>query len=1173
MRRLKILSQFAAAALLFCGSSLVAQVSVVAPRIVGPPEDSSLTTLTGNVPLLARAQFDQGAAAASTQLTHVRLVLSRSSEQETALDQFMAEQQQKSSPNYHKWLTPELFGKLYGPADSDIAAIVAWLESKGLTLETVSTGRTDIAFSGTVGQVEPAFHTSIHSFDANGEKFTSNVTDPKIPAALASVISGVASLNTIRPKHHHAGGAMGKFDAGLGRMVPVSSEAMGIAKPQLTTGSVSNYVLYVVPGDAAVIYNTPNRALNPAFVPGPSYSGLGVTIGIAGRAEIQQSTVQSYRSTFLADTTAPIITTVGAVSTANDQDEAYIDTELAGALAPGATIHYYTSTDLTSAIQLMVNDNKVDIVSVSFGACELQNTTAGNASINGWWKQAAAQGIAVVVSTGDSGSAGCDDPTGQTAATGGLAVSGFASTPYNIAVGGTDFDGLVAKFDTYVNTNTTTQGATRYRTAKSYIPESTWNDSVQVDGAIVANAPSVDPKTSLNNIIAGGGGVSTCSTNTSGTTPPGTCTGGYAKPSWQRGPGVPADGARDLPDVSLMSGNGIDLAAWLVCTDNTETVGGVTVTANCTDNPSDRQFYFGGYGGTSTAAPAFAGILAMVQEKTGSRLGQAAKNLYDLYNSSHASAVFHDITVGNNSVPCIVGSTACKKDARGFSYFLTSYDAGTGYDLATGLGSVDATALVNYWTIATGAGTATVTLTPSLTALAVDQSLTVTAAVAGGLGTATGTLTLSSGGYTSPAQTLSGGSARFTIASGTLTKGADTLTVTYSGNAAYATQTGTASVTVTALTPAVTMTSSVSSMYPNAALTVTGNVAGTGGIPTGTVTVTGGGYTSTAQTLSSGAFSIVIPPNSLSIGSVTLTVNYSGDRVYNAGTNSAAVAVTKGTFTLAASDVTMGSGATSGNVSMLTVTPVGGYSGTIALTAAVTVSPAGASVIPTLTGGTVTIAGAAAATGGITVGTTARAASLRAGLNRGTEWFEAAGGTGLAALMLMLMPIGSRRFRRMTGAIFLIAVIGFSAVGCKGFFDAPTTTTTTTKGTATVTVTPAKTSIAVTDALSVAVSVTGSSTTPTGTVTLVGGSYTSAATTLSSGAATINVPANSLASGANTLTVSYAGDTNYNTATGTASVTVSPAGTTAGAYTITVTGTGNDSPATVATTTFTLTVN
>jgi subtilisin family serine protease len=254
-------------------------------------------------------------------------------------------------------------------------------------------------------------------------------------------------------------------------------------------------------------------------------------------------------------------------------------------------------------------------------------------------------------------------------------VSGFASTPYNIAVGGTDFYGLYGNFAQYVGTS---QGSSQtfYRTAFEYIPESTWNDSTGTNGPLADNSPEI-----LNNgrtdIVSGGGGASNCSTNKDTATQQGqfvlgTCTSGYAKPSWQGGAGVPNDGARDIPDVSLMAGNGLYGAAWLVCTDDTtENASMQIVTENCTNQP-DGNFYYSGFGGTSTSAPSFAGILALVQQANGGsgashRLGaEGAKKLYDLFNSPRAtaSAVFHDITVGNNSVYCISGTPNCSLATR-----------------------------------------------------------------------------------------------------------------------------------------------------------------------------------------------------------------------------------------------------------------------------------------------------------------------------------------------------------------------------------------------------------------------------------------------------------------------------------------------------------------------------
>jgi trimeric autotransporter adhesin len=812
MIRPSFLSHVACAtAIMICAlvcSSAPAQISTIAPRINGPIDEASLTALHGNVTSRARQEFDQGEAAPATELTFMRLVLSRSPEQEAALRQFMAEQLDKSSPNYHHWLTPDQFGKLYGPADSDIAAIVAWLQSHGLRVESVATGRTNIAFSGTVSQVEEAFHTPIHAFDDHAEQFLSNTTDPRIPSALAPVISGVANLNTLRPKPQNVPASTGKFDPATRRLVPSTMPAERPV-PGLTIGTSGSYQLFLVPADAATIYDTPNSTLNANFPTGGTpYTGAGVSIGIVGDALIQPSTVVNYRSKFLNDSIAPTITNVAPAATAgNDTDEGYLDVEISGGLAPGASLVFYTSGTLQNAISQAINDNKVDILSVSFGECELDITNGGNQLLNTWWQQAATAGIAVVVSTGDSGSAGCDNNNTETTAVSGLQVNGFASTPYNIAVGGTDFNSLITGFTTYVNTtNSVLSGS-----AKGYIPESTWNDSTTMNALTNANIPALDMNNKTN-ITSGGGGVSACSTNTT-TSTIGTCTSGYPKPSWQRGAGVPPDGARDLPDVSLFAGAGMHGAAWLVCTDDAYSSGAVGQTTNCVPN-SSSQFAFSAFGGTSTSAPAFAGILALVQEgaKNG-RLGPAVQNLYDLFNGSHAGTVFHDITVGNNSVVCTVGSPNCVKNGAG-NYFLSGsnttsgYDTNAGYDLATGMGSVDATQLVNFWASATGSAAAAITVTPSATNITSIQGVTVAVSVAGSgsLPAPTGTVTLAGGGYNSSATPLSAGTASFTIPAGTLQIGTDPLTATYSGDATYATTSRATNVTVTSVSVTITAT-------------------------------------------------------------------------------------------------------------------------------------------------------------------------------------------------------------------------------------------------------------------------------------------------------------------------------------------------------------------------------
>ncbi len=1073
------------------GTLCGAQTSEGAARIAGPVDEHTRVVLHGNVSAAIQPQYDRGEAPGSNQLTSVRVVLARSAEQQASLDRFEQELQDKSSPAYHRWLTPEEFGRRYGPADSDIAAIVGWLQSHGLAVQPVSPGRTNIAFSGAVSQVEETFATSIHAYEIEGERFYSNTGDPTVPAALAPLVQGIAHLNTRNPRPTSIPAIAGRLDPVSRRLAPATTAARNGTTPNFTPPAGGN--LYLVPGDAATIYDTPNPILNANYSSGPKYDGTGVSIGVVGTALLKTTTLQNYRSNFLGDTTAPVITNIGGVTFTGGSSEPYLDLEIAGGLAPGATLHYYLANDLNTPLDQALSDNTIDILVFAYDVCERIITTADNAAINKNWEQAAAQGIAVTVSSGDTGSAGCDgiSTNGLTTAMAskGLGVNAYAATPFNVAVGGTDFDELNQNFATYSTTGGNAK--TFYRTVLKYIPEATFDSSTQKDDTIAFNKPWGGLSVFPPNIYAGGGGPSTCSTNATSPGVVGRCTTGYSKPSWQRGAGVPADGVRDLPDVALISGIGFDNASWLVCDD----------TNDCTLQPGGG-FAFSAFGGTSTAAPAFAGILALVQQSTGGRLGQAATQLYNLYNGSHAPQIFHDVTQGNNSVPCKQGSPNCSKDKAGY-YFESGYNATAGYDLATGLGSVDATQLINLWATATSGIAATVTVTPTPTSLTTADSVTVAVTVAG-----------------------------------------------------------------------------APNLLP----------------PTGTVTLTGGGYTSPAGTLANSSFSFTIPANSLAAGTDTLQVSYSGDTNYASATGMATVTVTvfiPPAFTLSAtSPAAIAAGAAT--TSTVTVQGSNGYTGAIALSCALTSSPAGAIDLPTCsaTGPSVSLSTTVTTgTASIAVNTTAPTiVSLQPATDR-TKWFRATGGSAVLALLIFLVPARGRRWRHMLGACLLIISIGFAAAGCGstsggtgagggtgGGSGGGGGTPTPAKTTPTVTVSPASSSIVRNMPVAVALTVAGSGATPpTGTIILASGGYTTPAVNLAGGAATVTIPASSLPAGANTLTASYPGDSSYNAATGTATLTVTipppVGGTTAGTYTFSVTGTGDDAAKTSSTTTFSIIVS
>jgi subtilase family serine protease len=348
----------------------------------------------------------------------ILLLLQRSPDQEQALQQLLEQQQSKSSPNYHAWLTPEQFGQQFGVADADIQVITLWLASQGFSQINVGTGRMVIEFSGNAGQVRSAFHTEIHRFVMNGKEHTANIADPQIPAALAPVVAGVVSLHDF-PKRSHAN-VLGEFRRKLGE--PGLQPLLTFPNP---FGSGNFYGLG--PGDFATIYNT-----KPLLTAGND--GTGQTIAIVGETNLNVQDVQQFRSLFglPANFDSTNIVLNGAdpgITSTDEETEADLDVQWSGAVAPGASVKFVVSasTPASAGIDLsalyIVEHNIAAVMSESYGACEKVLGTAGSAFYSNLWEQAAAQGITVVVSSGDGGSAGCDDFNTQQVAKQGLAVS------------------------------------------------------------------------------------------------------------------------------------------------------------------------------------------------------------------------------------------------------------------------------------------------------------------------------------------------------------------------------------------------------------------------------------------------------------------------------------------------------------------------------------------------------------------------------------------------------------------------------------------------------------------------------------------------------------------------------------------------------------------------------
>lgn len=672
--------------------------SAARPLITRPVDDSSLVTLRGNIHPLARPQFDRGPAPVSLGAQRQLLVLKRSPEREIMLQQYLASVEDKNSPGFHRFLTPEQFAQQFGPAPQDVAQVVSWLSSQGFAVNKVSRSGMAIEFSGSVDQLESAFHTQIHRFVVRGQEHVANVSNPMIPSALASVVAGVSPLNDFYPRPQTIQGPSGRWNSAEKRFVP-----------NLTVSISNTLYLFVGPGDAATIYDAPT-SLNTHLKSGQTaYDGTGVSIGIVTNGGVGIPNVQNYRSLFKLPPASISVVEDGNSPGGADDTESTLDAEIAGAIAPGASLVYYQAADTTfqSGVMLAllraIDDNAVNILNVSYGTCELAQGAAGNQEILNAMEQAAAQGIAVTVSSGDSGSAGCDNADTQTIASHGFGVNALASTPYTVAVGGTDFATLASNFSSYVSTS----NSSSYISALGYIPETAWNNSPVSNGIAANNQPNLD-YSGNSNIAAGGGGASNAGLYDGA----GNALGGYVKPAWQQqfesDAGIAADRVRDLPDVALFAANGMYGALWATCRDNDCQGANPTIT---------------GVGGTSASAPAFAGVLALINQKVGAatRLGQPNWVLYALAKTHPET--FHRVASGNNSVVCAGGTPNCAANG-----FMNGYNAGGAYNLATGLGSVDIASLLSNWT-SVGKTQTSVSLTLSSTTFQHGQPIAINVGV------------------------------------------------------------------------------------------------------------------------------------------------------------------------------------------------------------------------------------------------------------------------------------------------------------------------------------------------------------------------------------------------------------------------------------------------------------
>jgi subtilase family serine protease len=696
-------------------------------------DESALVTLGGNTPpAAALSANDRGAVTDNMPFEHLLLLLKRDSAVETSLQAKIAALHTPGAPEFHRWLTPEQLGAQFGANSQDVETIKGWLHSHGFTINQVYKSGLVLDFSGTAGQIREAFHTEVHHLVLpNGEQHIANMSDPRIPAALAAAVNGVSLHDFFaRPR--------------LTQLRPVSYDSTaGRWQPHFTLpfqGSVFNVV---APYDFATIYN-----LLPLWNQG--VTGKGVTIATVEDTNLAHpSDWSTFRKTFgltgFKDATfKQVYPGCPNPGQNGDEIEAALDVEWASAAAPDANIVLFacadtkTTSGLDIAILNLLETNPPDIISDSYGLCETVTGQAEVALENFEAELATLEGVTFFIAQGDTGADECAPVETTAYSTQGINSGDNTASAFAVDVGGTDF---MAQY----NFDTRGVPLSKYWSAKnnpttlasalSYVPEIPWNDGctsklIYTDPVIAGFSLSFGPNGFCNstagqqnflNDIGGSGGPSTCFTGTPSI--PGVVSGtckGNPKPLYQYGvPGVPADGLRDQPDLSLFAGNGVWGSFYVECLSDTAQ-GGTTCT------PQNDAILLGG-GGTSFASPAMAGILALIEQRFG-RQGDANYVFYSLAarqfrqpgasrcNASQTSGalpaescIFNDITLGDMDIPCGQNSDGHFYDCHGASSLLIgelstsnsenapAYPATVGYDLATGLGSVNATNLFNAW--------------------------------------------------------------------------------------------------------------------------------------------------------------------------------------------------------------------------------------------------------------------------------------------------------------------------------------------------------------------------------------------------------------------------------------------------------------------------------------------
>ena len=725
-------------------TATLAQFSTAeAPRVISTINDHAVSALPGTHLEFIGKLAPAAAVSTATTMNHLQLVLKRSRSREAALQRLLSAQHDPASPLYRHWLTPKQYGETFGVSDQDIAAVKSWLKTQGFKVNGVYPNKMQIDFSGTVQQVNAAFHTQENVYQTLDGAHYASARNVSVPAALAPVITGVLGLNSFRPHPMRVPTKVAKRD----KNSKLFAYQQGTSSSTADALQFTNGARGLVPNDMTKIYNVDalrDRANKPV-------TGAGITIAVVEDDDMvpadwtnftSQFNLARYGGTFtqsqpdagLGNCYDPQV----IYGQLDDDGETLLDAEWSTAIAPGAHIWVATCADANTAGEeatsnffggvyiaadnlINLTSGRPDIISASYGYGEGYTDAASKSAIDEMWGQADAEGISVFVSSGDSGS----NPSFNGSIIQGVGVdaNSLATSSHVTAVGGTDFadvlDGTAKK---YFSTNYLDS---TWGTAKSYVPEIPWNESCGNEVAAQSNGFDStlafckfllkwDPDGYYVTSEAGSGGPSSVD----------------IKPAWQRlVTGAARDQSRDVPDVALFAGS-YGGSSWVV-----------TCTADypCTPNWSGSIALSGG---TSLASPMFAGIQALIDQSMvyagqPADQGDAAPTLYALASAEYGSkasqapaslaacnadhgtkgtsgCVFHNVTRGSIATQCIYATTPdcyiygtiknyaipvglTSLSSSKYNATTEAYRAHPGWSFAAGLGSVNAANLVKAW--------------------------------------------------------------------------------------------------------------------------------------------------------------------------------------------------------------------------------------------------------------------------------------------------------------------------------------------------------------------------------------------------------------------------------------------------------------------------------------------